>query len=68
MAEEYRDSVYWGAGEDGRWYKTQILRHIESDARFKGSLMNFVRYAVRYCLENDTSLKRRRSLDKSELK
>lgn len=60
MAEEYRDSVYWGAGPDGKWFKNSISAQIDHDTRFKGSLMNFVRYAVRYCLENDPTLKRRR--------
>lgn len=65
MAEEYRDSVYWGAGADGRWYKSNIATQVDGDPRFKGSLMNFVRYAVKFCLEHDASLKRRRSVDKS---
>jgi hypothetical protein len=57
MSEEYRDSVYWGAGDAGRWYKESIARQLKADTRWKGSLMKFVRYAVRFALENDKSLK-----------
>lgn len=64
MSEEYRDSVYWGSGSEGRWFKQNIERHTDHDTRFRGSLMNFVRYAVRYCLENDPSLKRAKAVTK----
>lgn len=60
MAEEYRSSVYWGAGAEGKWFKANIAAQTQTDVRFEGSLMNFVRYAVRYCLENDPTLKRRK--------
>lgn len=64
MAEEYRDSVYWGAKENGRWYKESIQLQLKADTRWKGSLMRFVRHAVRFCLENDPSLKKSRSYNK----
>lgn len=56
MKEQHRDSVYWGAGDEGSWYKKRIAAQLQTDIRWRGSLMRFVRYAVKYCLENDRSL------------
>jgi hypothetical protein len=56
MADEYRTTQYWGAGPEGRWYK-QALESQKEDVRFRDSVMNFVRYAVRFTLENDKTLK-----------
>lgn len=55
--EEYRSSVYWGSGLEGRWYKVNIDTQMKNDLRFKGSLMSFVRYCVKQTLENDKTLK-----------
>lgn len=55
--EEYRSSVYWGSGLEGKWYKVNIENQMRNDLRFKGSLMNFVRHCVRYTIDNDRTLK-----------
>lgn len=55
--EEYRSSVYWGSGIEGKWFKVNIENQMAHDIRFKGSLMSFVRYCVKYTFENDGTLK-----------
>lgn len=55
--EEYRDSVYWGSGLEGKWYKVNIDTQVKNDVRFRGSLMSFVRYCVKFTLHQDKSLK-----------
>lgn len=57
MSEEYRDPVYWGSGDQGRWFRKRIDYQKDSDPRFRGSTMRFVRYAVEYALKHDQSLK-----------
>lgn len=59
MPEEFRESIYWGAGSEGRWYREQVGRQVERDSRFNESRMKFIRYAVKYCLEHDPSLKKK---------
>lgn len=56
MDQEYRSSMYWGSGEMGKWFMESISSQTKED-RFRGSSMNFIRYAVKYCLTHDKSLK-----------
>ena len=55
--EDYRLSVYLGSGNDGRELRNRIDEVASASDRFRGSPMNFVRYAIRFTLDNDDSLK-----------
>lgn len=59
--DPYRLSVYLGSGDRGRAIKARIREQVSTDIRFRGSPMNFVRYAVYFALDNDPSLKKRAS-------
>jgi hypothetical protein len=54
--EDYRLSVYLGSGKDGRHLRYRLDQACQED-RFRHSPMNFVRYAIRFTLEHDTTLK-----------
>lgn len=56
MEKQYRTSMYWGVGDAGRALYEPAVYYAENDLRFKGSLMEFQRYAVRFTLEHDRSL------------
>lgn len=60
MAQEFRTTQYWGAGAEGEWFR-DALETQKSDPRFDDSAMRFVRYAVKYCLTHDRTLKSRPS-------
>lgn len=57
MAQEYRTSQYWGSGAEGKWYLDNIKKQA-GDTRFGGA-QDFIRYAIRFCLQKDSSLKHR---------
>ena len=57
-SSDYRMTVYLGTGAEAQALKKRIQDQISVDVRFRGSPMNFVRYAVYYALEHDPSLKR----------
>lgn len=50
-------SVYLGSGDDGKELRERIDAIAGGGDRFRGSPMNFVRYAIRFTLDNDPSLK-----------
>lgn len=54
--EDYRLSIYLGSGKEGRTLRYRIDQACAED-RFNRSPMNFVRYAIRYTLEHDVSIK-----------
>lgn len=54
--EDYRMSVYLGSGDDGRELRERIDAIADASDRFRGSPMNFVRYAIRFTLDHDASL------------
>jgi hypothetical protein len=53
-----RMTLYLGTGEEGDALLEKMQEQAATDLRFRGSPMNFARYAIRYTLENDRSLKR----------
>lgn len=58
MQDDYRLSVYFGRGEKAQLLKEKIAQQVAADVRFRGSPMNFVRYAVNFALSNDPSLQK----------
>jgi hypothetical protein len=53
-----RMTVYLGPSDKAKIIKDRIKSHLAVDVRFRGSPMNFARYAILYTLDNDPSLKR----------
>ena len=53
---DYRISVYLGSGKEGGTLRRRIDETAARDLRFNKSPMNFMRYAVRWTLDNDPSL------------
>ena len=54
--EDYRMSVYLGSGKEGRELRYKIDKVAAASDRFRGSPMNFVRYAIKFTLDHDASL------------
>lgn len=58
MKNKDRITVYLGVGEERDELREKMDFQANNDIRFRGSPQNFARYAIRYTLENDSSLKR----------
>lgn len=50
-----RMTVYFGA-EDRKTMESIINRYVQTDLRFRESEAEFVRYCIRFTVENDGSL------------
>lgn len=56
MAEEYRTTIYFGAGEEARKLHDAVTLH-GTRMEFKKSKMEFLRHCVRFTLANDSMCK-----------
>lgn len=59
MAEEYRTTIYFGAGDEARALQDAVNTH-GARMEFRESKMEFLRHCIRYTLANDPLCKLKR--------